>query len=277
MAHVYAVRAVLPGMLERGTGYLVHTASIAGILTSHGNVTYAITKHAVVGLAEWLSITYHHRGIRVSLIAPLGVRTPMLERADPRFAAAVAGPIKEPEDVALSVVDAIRAERFLVLSDPIAQRGYSARRTIPSAGCGACAECSSNSKRDGSPRLAGLLRPKDDVDVDGVPASADARRLCCIVRVVYRERTHQRFLDPEDDVGFEVPALRIEHVGRDREVPVRRHHEVDVRRPPRMPSRCLQHPADRTVSGDRVIHRSDGSKREGAVAIGPKPAAQVLR
>jgi len=121
MAHVYAVRAVLPGMLERGSGYLVHTASIAGILTSHGNVTYATTKHAVVGLAEWLSITYHHRGIRVSLIAPLGVRTPMLERADPRFAATVAGPIKEPEDVALSVVKAIRDERFLVLSDPIAQ------------------------------------------------------------------------------------------------------------------------------------------------------------
>jgi NAD(P)-dependent dehydrogenase (short-subunit alcohol dehydrogenase family) len=121
MAHVHAVRAVLPGMLERGTGYLVHTASIAGILTSHGNVTYATTKHAVVGLAEWLSITYHHRGIRVSLIAPLGVRTPMLARADPRFAATVAGPIKEPEDVARSVVDAIRDERFLVLSDPIAQ------------------------------------------------------------------------------------------------------------------------------------------------------------
>lgn len=121
MAHVFAVRAVLPGMLERGTGYLVHTASIAGILTSHGNVTYATTKHAVVGLAEWLSISYHHRGIRVSLIAPLGVRTPMLERTDPRFAAAVAGPIKEPEDVAQSVVDAIHDERFLVLSDPIAQ------------------------------------------------------------------------------------------------------------------------------------------------------------
>jgi NAD(P)-dependent dehydrogenase (short-subunit alcohol dehydrogenase family) len=121
MAHVYAVRAVLPGMLERGTGYLVHTASIAGILTSHGNVTYATTKHAVVGLAEWLSITYHHRGIGVSLIAPLGVRTPMLARADPRFAATVAGPIKEPEDVARSVVDAIRDERFLVLSDPVAQ------------------------------------------------------------------------------------------------------------------------------------------------------------
>jgi NAD(P)-dependent dehydrogenase (short-subunit alcohol dehydrogenase family) len=84
-------------------------------------VVYATTKHAVVGLAEWLSITYHHRGIRVSLIAPLGVRTPMLAGADPRFAAVVAGPIKEPEDVAASVVDAIRSERFLVISDPIAE------------------------------------------------------------------------------------------------------------------------------------------------------------
>jgi NAD(P)-dependent dehydrogenase (short-subunit alcohol dehydrogenase family) len=121
MAHVYAVRAVLPGMLARGGGYLVHTASMAGILTSHGNVTYATTKHAVVGLAEWLSITYHHRGIRVSLVAPLGVRTPMLAGADPRFAAAVAGPIKEPEDIAESLVEAMLAERFLVLSDPIAQ------------------------------------------------------------------------------------------------------------------------------------------------------------
>ena len=121
MAHVYGVRAVLPGMLARGSGYLVHTASMAGILTSHGNVLYATTKHAVVGLAEWLSITYHHRGIRVSLIAPLGVRTPMFEAADPSFAAMVAGPIKEPEEVADSVVDAVRTERFLVISDPIAQ------------------------------------------------------------------------------------------------------------------------------------------------------------
>nr|NIP94831.1 SDR family oxidoreductase [Akkermansiaceae bacterium] len=62
MAHVYAIRAVLPGMLERGEGYLVHTASMAGILTTHGNVPYAVTKHAVVGLAEWMSITYHDRG-----------------------------------------------------------------------------------------------------------------------------------------------------------------------------------------------------------------------
>lgn len=121
MAHVYAVRAVLPGMLARGSGYFVHTASMAGILTSHGNATYATTKHAVVGLAEWLSITYHHRGIRVSLLAPLGVRTPMLGNTDSAFATLAAGPIKEPEEVADMVVDALAEERFLILTDPIAQ------------------------------------------------------------------------------------------------------------------------------------------------------------
>src|SRR5207253_7173566 len=78
MSHVHAVRAVLPSMLERGSGYLIQTASMAGILTSHGNSPYASTKHATVGLAEWLSITYHDRGIRTSLLAPLGVRTPLL-------------------------------------------------------------------------------------------------------------------------------------------------------------------------------------------------------
>jgi NAD(P)-dependent dehydrogenase (short-subunit alcohol dehydrogenase family) len=121
MAHVFAVRAVLPGMLARDSGYLLHTASMAGILTSHGNATYATTKHAVVGLAEWLSITYHHRGIRVSLLAPLGVRTPMLGDTSSPFARTVAGPIKEPEEVAAMVVDAIAEERFLILTDPIAQ------------------------------------------------------------------------------------------------------------------------------------------------------------
>jgi NAD(P)-dependent dehydrogenase (short-subunit alcohol dehydrogenase family) len=121
MSHVFAVRAVLPGMLERGSGYLLHTASMAGILTSHGNLTYATTKHAVVGLAEWLSITYHNRGIRVSLLAPLGVRTPMLGDTDSPWAQAAAGPLKEPEEVAQQVVDAVHAEQFLILTDPIAQ------------------------------------------------------------------------------------------------------------------------------------------------------------
>jgi len=122
MSHVYAVRAVLPGMLERGEGYLLHTASMAGILTSAGNLTYATTKHAVVGLAEWLSITYHDKGIRVSLLAPLGVRTPMLGPTDSAFALNFAGPIKEPEEVAQMVLEAIAAERFLILTDPIAQK-----------------------------------------------------------------------------------------------------------------------------------------------------------
>ena len=121
MGHVYAVRAVLPAMLTRGEGYLVHTASMAGILTSQGNVTYATTKHAVVGLAEWLSITYHDQGIRTSLLAPLGVNTPMLGGGNSPFARAAAGPVKEPEDVADMVVRAIRDERFLILTDEIAQ------------------------------------------------------------------------------------------------------------------------------------------------------------
>lgn len=120
MSHVYAIRAVLPGMLERQSGYILHTASMAGILTTHGNLTYAATKHAVVGIAEWMSITYHDKGIRTSLLAPLGVRTPML--GDPQGATTDAlGPIKEPEDVAQMVVDAIHEERFLILTDDLAQ------------------------------------------------------------------------------------------------------------------------------------------------------------
>ena len=121
MAHVFAVRAVLPAMLERESGYLLHTASMAGILTTHGNLPYAVTKHAVVGLAEWLSITYHDKGIRVSLLAPLGVNTPMLGRSPSGFASNAAGPVKEPEEVAQRVAEAVFEERFLILTDAIAQ------------------------------------------------------------------------------------------------------------------------------------------------------------
>ena len=122
MAHVYAVRAVLPAMLRRGEGYLLHTASMAGILTTHGNVPYAVTKHGVVGLAEWLSITYHDKGIRTSLFAPLGVNTPMLTGGDSSFAnSSAAGPVKEAEEVAEMVVNAVKKEQFLILTDEIAQ------------------------------------------------------------------------------------------------------------------------------------------------------------
>ncbi len=123
MSHVHAVRAVLPGMLARGEGHIQHTASMAGILTSHGNAPYATSKHAVVGLAEWLSITYHDKGIRVYLLAPLGVRTPMLgDQADSEWARSAAGPIREPEEVAQQVTEAFSEERFLILTDEIAQQ-----------------------------------------------------------------------------------------------------------------------------------------------------------
>jgi NAD(P)-dependent dehydrogenase (short-subunit alcohol dehydrogenase family) len=122
MSHVHAVRAVLPGMLERGSGYFIQTASMAGILTSHGNAAYATTKHAAVGLAEWMSVTYHDRGIRTSLLAPLGVRTPLLGDPNTPFARLAAGPIREPDEVARMVVEAVHEERFLILTDPIAQK-----------------------------------------------------------------------------------------------------------------------------------------------------------
>ena len=121
MSHVYTTRAVLPGMLERGDGYLIQTASMAGYLTTHGNLTYAATKHAVVGFAEWMSITYHHLGVRTSLLAPLGVDTPMLASTGSAFSSNVAGPIKTPEAVAEMVCEAVEQERFLILTDPIAQ------------------------------------------------------------------------------------------------------------------------------------------------------------
>ena len=121
MAHVYSIHELLPRMLARNRGYFVHTASMAGILTTHGNIGYAATKHAVVAIAEWMSITYHDKGIRTSLLAPLGVNTPMLGNRNSAFAQNAAGPIKEPEEVAEMVVEAVQGETFLILTDSIAQ------------------------------------------------------------------------------------------------------------------------------------------------------------
>jgi len=131
MSHVHAIRAVLPSMLERGSGYLIQTASMAGILTSQGNAAYASTKHAAVGLAEWMSVTYHERGIRTSLLAPLGVRTPLLGDPNTPFARLAAGPIREPDEVAAMVVDAVHEERFLILTDPIAQKWIEQKAADP--------------------------------------------------------------------------------------------------------------------------------------------------
>jgi NAD(P)-dependent dehydrogenase (short-subunit alcohol dehydrogenase family) len=131
MSHVHAIRAVLPSMLARKSGYLIQTASMAGILTSQGNAAYATTKHGAVGLAEWMSVTYHDRGVRTSLLAPLGVRTPLLGDPNSAFARLAAGPIREPEEVAEMVVDAVREERFLVLTDPIAQKWIEQKSADP--------------------------------------------------------------------------------------------------------------------------------------------------
>ncbi|HEX6682721.1 MAG TPA: SDR family oxidoreductase [Candidatus Limnocylindrales bacterium] len=123
MAHVYSARAVLPGMLARGSGYLLHTCSAAGLLTSLGDAPYAVTKHGAVAFAEWLAAMYGGKGIRVSALCPQGVRTPMLtaglEKGDPAaLAVAAAGTVLEPEEVADIVVEGLAAERFLILPHP---------------------------------------------------------------------------------------------------------------------------------------------------------------
>ena len=79
MAHVYAARAALPAMLARGQGYLLQTASAAGLLTQVGAAPYSVTKHAAVAFAEWLAITYADRGIKVSCLCPMGVHTKLLD------------------------------------------------------------------------------------------------------------------------------------------------------------------------------------------------------
>jgi NAD(P)-dependent dehydrogenase (short-subunit alcohol dehydrogenase family) len=117
MAHVYAARAVLPGMIERGDGYLLNTASAAGLLTQIGSAPYAVTKHAAVALAEWLSVTHGHQGIKVSVLCPQAVRTAMTAGSENGGVAGVDGMI-EPEAVAETVVQALDEERFLVLPHP---------------------------------------------------------------------------------------------------------------------------------------------------------------
>jgi NAD(P)-dependent dehydrogenase (short-subunit alcohol dehydrogenase family) len=118
MAHIWAARALLPEMVDRGEGYLVSTASAAGLLTQVDALAYSITKHAAVALAEWIAINYVDAGVRVSVVCPLGVRTPMLEGAledGPGAAALLADELLEPSDVAEAVIAGIREERFLIL------------------------------------------------------------------------------------------------------------------------------------------------------------------
>lgn len=117
MAHVYAARAVLPGMLARGNGYLLHTASAAGLLSQIGSATYSVTKHAVIALAEWLSIAHGEQGIKVSVICPQAVRTNMIAGTVEGGVAGVDGVI-EPEQLAQAVIAGLADERFLILPHP---------------------------------------------------------------------------------------------------------------------------------------------------------------
>lgn len=131
MAHIYAARAVLPSMIAQGGGYLLNTASAAGLLSQIGSMSYSITKAAAVSLAEWLAITHHHQGVRVSVLCPQAVRTNIARNSPDALERELANGengidrgvasrdgIVEPDHVARLCVDAIRNERFLILPHP---------------------------------------------------------------------------------------------------------------------------------------------------------------
>ena len=127
MAHIYAARAVVPSMIANGGGYLLNTASAAGLLTQIGSLAYSVTKAAAVSIGEWLAITHHHQGIRVSVLCPQAVRTNIVRNSPDNvdgdagdFEGGVASGdgVVEPDDVARLCLDAMRDERSLVLPHP---------------------------------------------------------------------------------------------------------------------------------------------------------------
>lgn len=133
MAHIYAARAVLPSMIARGEGYLLNTASAAGLLTQIGSMAYSMTKAAAISLAEWLSISHYHQGIRVSVLCPQAVATNIVRNSPDNQRAAEASiddaggfeggvasgdGVLDPADVAAMCLEAMRDERFLVLPHP---------------------------------------------------------------------------------------------------------------------------------------------------------------
>jgi NAD(P)-dependent dehydrogenase (short-subunit alcohol dehydrogenase family) len=112
-SHVWAARHALPSMLERGEGYFLNTASAAGLLNEIDSCGYGVTKHAAVGYAEWLAFTYHDRGIRVSVLCPEGVHTPMIEQSPYLQRNAIS-----TEAVAEAVVQGLLEERFMITTHP---------------------------------------------------------------------------------------------------------------------------------------------------------------
>jgi NAD(P)-dependent dehydrogenase (short-subunit alcohol dehydrogenase family) len=119
MSHVWAARVLVPRMAEAGGGYLVNTSSAAGLLIQPSAMAYTVTKHAAVSVAEWLSMAYHHQGIRVSCVCPQAVQTALLSEAMGQSSGAsevvAAAGVLQPEDVAEAVVEGMRAEELLIL------------------------------------------------------------------------------------------------------------------------------------------------------------------
>ena len=127
-AHIRAAQRLIPDWTDRGEGYFVATASAAGLLTQIGSAGYAVTKHAALAFAEWLSVTYGDDGVRVSVLAPMGVNTKILwgdgdtpktgDALAAQKAVSEAGSVLEPADVARTVLDAVDREEFLILPHP---------------------------------------------------------------------------------------------------------------------------------------------------------------
>ncbi|MGW7126061.1 SDR family oxidoreductase, partial [Streptomyces sp. NPDC054901] len=131
MAHVRAARTLLPDWLERGGGRFVSTVSAAGLLTMIGAAPYSVTKHGALAFAEWLSLTYRHRGVRVHAICPQGVRTDMLTAAGSAGELVLAPTAIEPDAVVEALFDGMEKGRFLILPHPEVADYYAARATEP--------------------------------------------------------------------------------------------------------------------------------------------------
>ncbi|MBC9715405.1 SDR family oxidoreductase [Streptomyces sp. TRM66268-LWL] len=131
MAHVRAAHTLLPAWLERGEGRFVSTVSAAGLLTMVGAAPYSVTKHGAYAFAEWLSLTYRHRGIKVHAICPQGVRTDMLTAAGSAGDLVLAPTAIEPEDVADALFQGMAEDRFLILPHPEVAEYYRVRAAEP--------------------------------------------------------------------------------------------------------------------------------------------------
>lgn len=131
MAHVRAARTLLPDWLERGSGRFVSTVSAAGLLTMVGAAPYSVSKHGAYAFAEWLSLTYRHRGLKVHAICPQGVRTDMLTAAGSAGELVLVPTAIEPEAVADALLEGIEADRFLILPHPKVAEYYQARAADP--------------------------------------------------------------------------------------------------------------------------------------------------